>query len=297
MRGIIAPLTTMTQPLASTAPAVDRRAARVRRVPSLFLAHGSPMTVIDKDYAGALRKFVSHQHRLRAIVVVSAHWQTSGTIRVTSNPKPSLIYDFMGFPGWLYEVAYPCPGDRAIAQTVAILLERAGIAARLDPERGLDHGVWVPLSMAFPEAILPVVQVSLPLPSTPTELLAMGRALAPLRTQDILLIGTGGIVHNLAHLHSDMADGTAEPWAEAFDGWVREKAGTLDADALAGYQRLAPHAGAAVPTSEHFDPLLFVMGTVLPGDSFYDLYAGFRYGTLSLRSFAITGRRREDRGF
>lgn len=293
----MAPLTTMTQASTSTAPAVDRRAVRMRRVPSLFLAHGSPMTVLDKAYAGALHKFVSHQHRLRAIVVVSAHWQTAGMIRVTSSPKPSLIYDFMGFPGWLYEVAYPCPGDRAVAQMVAILLERAGIAARLDPERGLDHGVWVPLSIAFPEAVVPVVQVSLPLPSTPADLFAMGRALAPLRAEDIMLIGTGAIVHNLAHLHSDMANDTTEPWAEAFDGWVRKKAGSLDLDALGSYQRLGPHAAMAVPTSEHFDPLLFVMGTALSGDSLYDLYAGFRYGTLSLRSFALTGRRREDRGF
>jgi 4,5-DOPA dioxygenase extradiol len=284
-----------TSPFA--APDIDRRTARVRRVPSLFLAHGSPMTVIDKEFAAALHKFTARQHRLRAIVVISAHWQTSGGLRITSNPRPTLIYDFMGFPGWLYEYAYACPGDRAVAQTVAILLERGGFEARLDPERGLDHGVWVPLSGAFPEANIPVVQVSLPLPATPSELFTMGRALAPLRTDDIMIIGTGGIVHNLAHLHADMADGTAEPWALAFDTWVRERAARLDLDALHSYQRMGPHAGAAVPTSEHFDPLLFIMGTSLPGDTFLDLYEGFRYGTLSLRSFALTGRRREDRGF
>ena len=284
-------------PKSSTAePDVDRRLVRVRRVPSLFLAHGSPMTVIDKEYGKAIHKFTAKQHRLKAIVAVSAHWQTSGGIRITSNPQPTLIYDFKGFPGWLYDFQYRCPGDRAIAQTVAILLERAGFVARLDPEHGLDHGVWVPLSAAFPEANIPVVQVSLPMPATPAELVAMGKALAPLRSGDIMLIGTGGIVHNLAHLHDDMADGTAEPWATDFDTWVREKAGALDLDTLSGYQRLAPHAGDAVPTSEHFDPLLFAMGTLLPGDIFIDLYQGFRYGTLSLRSFMLTGRRREDRG-
>jgi 4,5-DOPA dioxygenase extradiol len=287
----------MPKPAQSTGPAIDRRAAQVRRVPSLFLAHGSPMTVLDKTFAGALYKFTSRQRRLRAVVAVSAHWQTSGAIRITSNPKPSLIYDFMGFPGWLYEIAYPCPGDRAIAQTVAVLLERAGIEARLDPGRGLDHGVWVPLSLAFPEATLPVVQVSLPLPSTPEMLFAMGRALAPLRTEHVLLAATGGIVHNLARVQMDMDSPTPEPWAEEFDTWVREKAGNLDLDALAGYVRLAPHAGASAPTSEHFDPLLFTLGTTLPGDVLHDIYAGFRYGSLSMRSFALTGRRREDRGF
>jgi 4,5-DOPA dioxygenase extradiol len=180
---------------------------------------------------------------------------------------------------------------------VAVMLERAGIEARLDPDRGLDHGVWVPLSLAFPEGRVPVIQVSLPQPSTPAVMLAMGRALALLRHEHIMLIGSGGIVHNLARIQPDEDSPYPEPWATAFDGWVRERIGALDADALAGYARLAPHAGAAVPTTEHFDPLLFTAGTVLPGDDVYDIYEGFRHGTLSMRSFAITGRRREDRGF
>jgi 4,5-DOPA dioxygenase extradiol len=255
------------------------------------------MSVLDKALAGAVYKFTSRQHKLRAIVVVSAHWQVAGALRVTSNPKPSLIYDFAGFPGWLYEIAYPCPGDRAVAQMVAVMLERAGIEARLDPDRGLDHGAWVPLSLGFPEATVPVVQVSLPLPSTPAMMLAMGRALAPLRSEHILLLATGGIVHNLARVQLEMDSPFPEPWAAEFDTWVRDKVGALDVDALAGYPRLAPHAGAAVPTSEHFDPLLFTVGTALPGDVVYDIYDGFRYGTLSMRSFALTGRRREDRGF
>jgi len=287
----------MPKPAQSTGFAIERRAAQVRRVPSLFLAHGSPMTVLDKAYAAAVRKFTSRQHRLKAIVAVSAHWQTPGVTQVTSNPRPSLIYDFMGFPGWLYEIAYPCPGDRAVAQMVAVLLERSGIAARLDPDRGLDHGVWVPLSLAFPEATVPVIQVSLPLPSTPEMLFAMGRALAPLRSEHVLLVGTGGIVHNLARVQMDMDGPVADPWAAEFDTWVREKVGALDTESLAGYSRLAPHASAAVPTSEHFDPLLFTLGTALPGDVTYDIYEGFRYGSLSMRSFALTGRRREDRGF
>ena len=287
----------MTNQPSSSQPPVDRRASRVRRVPSLFLAHGSPMSVLDKALAGAIYKFTSRQHKLRAIVVVSAHWQVAGALRVTSNPKPSLIYDFAGFPGWLYEIAYPCPGDRAVAQMAAVMLERAGIEARLDPDRGLDHGAWVPLSLGFPEATVPVVQVSLPLPSTPAMMLAMGRALAPLRSEHILLLATGGIVHNLARLQADAESPFPEPWAAEFDGWVRDKVGALDVDALAAYPRLAPHAAAAVPTSEHFDPLLFTVGTALPGDVVYDIYDGFRYGTLSMRSFALTGRRREDRGF
>jgi len=180
---------------------------------------------------------------------------------------------------------------------VAVMLERAGIEARLDPDRGLDHGVWVPLSLAFPEAIVPVVQISLPKPSTPAALIAMGRALAPLRHEHILLLATGGIVHNLARLRASEETPYPDPWAAEFDAWVREKVGALDTDALADYVRLGPHANAAVPTSEHFDPLLFTAGTALPGDVVHDIYEGFRHGSLSMRSFALTGRRREDRGF
>jgi 4,5-DOPA dioxygenase extradiol len=128
-------------------------------------------------------------------------------------------------------------------------------------------------------------------------MLEMGRALAPLRHEHILLVGTGGIVHNLARLQPDQDTPYPEPWASAFDAWVREKVGASDQVALADYTRLAPHASAAAPTPEHFDPLLFTAGTALPGDVVYDIYEGFRYGTLSMRSFALTGRRREDRGF
>ena len=287
----------MTPAKPAAQQAFERRASRVRRVPTLFLAHGSPLTLLDKAYAAPVLKFVSRQKGLRAIVVVSAHWQTTGELHVTSSPQPKLIYDFAGFPGWLYQVSYPCPGDRAVAQTVALLLERQGIPARLDPERGLDHGVWVPLSLAVPDAKVPVVQVSLPAAASRERLLALGQALSPLRSEDIMLVGTGGIVHNLARLEMEAADGVVEPWAAEFDKWVGERAAALDTASLAAYARLGPHAGSAVPTSEHFDPLLVTMGSALPNDSLMELYTGFRYGTLSLRSFALVGRRREDRGF
>ena len=275
----------------------ERRALRVRRVPSLFVAHGSPLTVVDKDCARHLAKFGSRQKNLRAIIVVSAHWETTGAIHVSSNPKPQLVYDFVGFPSWLYNFSYAATGDRALAQAIALRLQQAGVDARLDPERGLDHGVWVPLSMAFPDAVIPIVQVSLPSPSRPETLLAMGKALAPLRLENVLLVGSGGIVHNLARLQDDTPDNIADPWASEFDTWVREQAGKMDTGALVDYQRLAPHAAAAVPTPEHYDPLLFVMGTALPSDSVIDVYEGFRYGSLSLRTFALVGRRREDRGY
>ncbi|MEW5982165.1 MAG: class III extradiol ring-cleavage dioxygenase [Acidobacteriota bacterium] len=274
----------------------ERRVLRQPRVPSAFVAHGSPMTVMDREFAAALGKFFRRHRQVKALLVVSAHWQVDGAIRVSSSPRPKLLYDFSGFPGWLYEVGYPCPGEPSLAQYAAIRLEQAGLEARLDPDRGLDHGVWVPLSLAYPEARIPVVQVSLPSPATPDRLLAMGRALAPLRYGGVMLVGTGGITHNLALLDPESPPGMVEPWAEEFDLWVHERVRQLDADALADAAQKAPHMRLAAPSSEHLDPLLFVMGTAMPGDSLRDIYAGFRFGSLSLRSFALVGRRREDRG-
>lgn len=273
----------------------ERRAVPRPRLPSVFLAHGSPLTVMDRDFAGALGKFFRRHRTLKAIIVVSAHWQTQGPVHVSSSPRPKLAYDFMGFPGWLYEVAYPCPGEPGLAQHAAILLEQAGIEARLDPDRGLDHGVWVPLSLAYPEARVPVVQVSMPDPFRPERLIALGRALAPLRYSGVMLVGTGGVTHNLTLLDPEAPNTTIEPWAEQFDAWVYERARALDAAGLAGFDQV-PEARLAVPTPEHLAPLLFIMGTAMPGDTLHDVYAGFRFGSLSMRSFALVGRRREDRG-
>ncbi len=142
-----------------------------------------------------------------------------------------------------------------------------------------------------------VLQLSLPETSDPARLIALGQALAPLRSEDVLLVGTGGIVHNLARIEMDTADDVAEPWAAEFDRWVADRTAALDTAALSGYRPVAPYAAEAVPTSEHYDPLLVTMGTALVNDSVMDIYTGFRHGTLSLRSFALVGRRREDRGF
>lgn len=274
----------------------ERRALPRPRVPTVFLAHGSPLSSTDREFAAALEKFFRRHRQVRAVLAVSAHWQTSGPTHITSSPHPPLVYDFTGFPGWLYEVSYPCPGDPGLAQHAAILLEQAGLEARLDPDRGLDHGVWVPLSLAYPEARIPVVQVSLPAPATPAMLLAMGRALSQLRYAGVMLVGTGGIAHNLQLMDPDTPDAAVEPWAEQFDAWIYARSREFDTLALSDYRARAPEAHLAAPSPEHLDPLLVVMGAAMAGDSLHDIYAGFRYGSLSMRSFALVGRRREDRG-
>lgn len=273
----------------------DRRKSESgRRVPALFVSHGVPASVLDHDYVNALRRFSARQATLDGIVVVSAHWESLRPVRVTRIAEPELLDDFKGLPSPAEHFDYPCRGHLPLADSVISRLNEAGISAVADVSHGLDHGAWVPISIAYPSARVPVVQVSLPLPAESDDVLAIGRALAPLRDQNVLLIGSGGVVHNLHRLRFGGQDAVAEPWAMRFDQWVRERIGQLDLAGLLNYRRAAPHVLEAVPTPEHFAPLFFVLGAALPGDRAYDVYEGFRYGSLSMRCFVFAGRRRDD---
>ena len=272
----------------------ERRHVPVRRVPALFVAHGLPNTVFDDEFGTALRRFAAHQGPLDAAVVVSAHWESLRPIRVTRSTQPELLYDFSGMPSRVERVSYPCRGNVSVSDQVIALLEKAGIKAVPDVSRGLDHGTWVPISLAYPSARVPVLQLSLPLPAEADEIVQIGRALAPLRERNILLVGSGGIVHNLHRLRFTGETHVPDTWALTFDEWTREQVGRLDVQALSEYRRRAPHALESVPTPEHFWPLLFVLGSAEVGDRVYDVYEGFRHGSLSLRSFVLAGRRRDD---
>jgi 4,5-DOPA dioxygenase extradiol len=254
--------------------------------PALFVSHGAPTAALDDDdYTRSLARWAQARPRPRAVVVLSAHAEAHGPVRVNAAREPGLIYDFYGFPPALYDLRYPAPGAPDLAHEIASLFAEAGLEPVLDGRRGWDHGVWVPMRILYPEADVPIVELSLPVPRTAGLLLRMGSVLLPLRDRGLLLFGSGGIVHNLRQLRADGA--VPEPWAAAFDGWINEKLGGLDVDALQDYRDLAPQAALAVPTSEHFDPLFFVLGARSPHDRIEDVYAGFRYGTLSLRSFAL----------
>jgi 4,5-DOPA dioxygenase extradiol len=272
----------------------DRRHGRARRVPAVFVAHGSPNTIFDEEFATALHRFGARQGPLDGAVVVSAHWESLKPIRVTRGVKPDLLYDFSGMPSRVESLSYSCRGSLALSDHVLALLASAGIPAVADPGRGFDHGTWVPMSLAFPSGRVPIVQVSLPAPAEPVEILQFGRALAPLRDRNVLLVGTGGIVHNLHRLRFSAPSTAPEPWALGFDQWVHEQVARFDLEALCDYRRRAPHALESAPTPEHFEPLLFVLGSRGPGDQVFDLFEGFRHGSLSMRSFAIAGRRSED---
>jgi 4,5-DOPA dioxygenase extradiol len=259
----------------------------VTRTPVLFVSHGAPTEAMAVDgWTDALRRFGRELPRPRAIVAVSAHWTTRGTVGVTGAKAPETIHDFYGFPAPLYRIRYPAPGDPALAARIAALLGKAGIPAAVDPARGLDHGAWTPLLHGWPLAEVPVVQVSLP-EAPPDRLLAFGAALAPMREEGILIVASGGAVHNLGEVAFDAPDGEAPGWAAAFDRWLAERVAAMDAPGLARWKRDAPDPRRAHPTSEHYDPVLVAMGAARPGDTPAVLHEGFQFGTLSMRSFAL----------
>ena len=259
------------------------------RSPALFVAHGSPAFGLEAgEYGRALRRFAERIPRPEAIVIASAHWEAPGPIRATAAARPPLIYDFGGFPRALYELQYPAPGSPPLAGEVVRLLSNAGLPAVADSRRGWDHGVWIPLRLLYPEADVPVVEVSLPIPRDPGTVLRMGAALSPLRDRNVLLLGSGGIVHNLGLIRLDRPDdGTADEWARRFDDWVRQRIERREKDEIARYRQRAPHADLAVPESEHFDPLLFTLGAADDGDAIEEVSSGFQFSNLSLTSLAF----------
>jgi len=218
---------------------------------------------------------------LRAILVCSAHWEAPGPFLLSSAEVPGVMHDFGGFPEALYSLDYPAPGSPDLAAEAASLLNAAGLEAGLDAQRPLDHGAWVPLRYLAPTAGIPVVQLSLPRPRTPEMLVAAGRALAPLRQSGVLILGSGGVVHNLRRVDWQDASGP-QPWALAFQGWVQERLAAGDVAALSDWRK-APGAAESVPTSEHLDPLFVALGAAEAVPE--PLFEGWQLGSLSLASY------------
>lgn len=255
---------------------------RAEKISPLFTAHGSPMLALDGGAWGeAMSALGQGAPPLRGILVCSAHWEAAGPFRLTSADRPGVMHDFGGFPEALYALDYPAPGSPALAAEAAALLQSAGLEAALDGQRPLDHGAWVPLRYLAPEAVVPVVQISLPRSRTPEQLMAAGRALAPLRHSGVLILGSGGIVHNLRRLDWEEASGP-QPWASSFQDWVRARLEAWDLDGLAGW-RQAPGAAESVPTSEHLDPLFLALGAA--GGPPEPIFEGWQLGSLSLASY------------
>ena len=248
-------------------------------LPSLFISHGSPMLALEPGASGpALARLAAELARPKAIVVVSAHWE-SRELWVSGHPHPETWHDFGGFPAALYAVQYPAPGEPALAERLTSLLCDAGLPARLDPKRPFDHGVWVPLSLMYPAADIPVVQVSLPSQMGPQLQERVGKALAQLREEDILLIGSGSITHNLRELDWQAGPESVEHWALAFRDWMIDKLAADDTPALHDYRQQAPFAVRNHPSDEHLLPLYFARGA---GGRFGIAHQGFTLGALGM---------------
>ncbi|HEY6423388.1 MAG TPA: class III extradiol ring-cleavage dioxygenase [Pseudonocardiaceae bacterium] len=250
------------------------------RMPALYLSHGAPPLADDARWTAELARWAAQLPRPQAILVVSAHWEEAPLAIGATSPVP-LTYDFWGFPAHYYEVRYPAPGAPQLAAQVRTLIG----GAQDFPGRGLDHGAYVPLVEMYPQADVPVLQISMPT-LDPTQLLDLGRRLAPLRDEEVLLIGSGFTTHNLHEL--DMrrpADHQPPSWSVEFDDWVNRATAARDVDALLDFERTAPAARLAHPRTEHFAPLFVALGASidsLSGER--SVIDGYWYG-LSKRSW------------
>ena len=273
----------------STSAPVASHATSPAVVPALYVSHGAPLFAVDAGETGpALTRWGQGLRAqfpaLRGVVIMSPHWMAR-TPQVMTGPQPATWHDFGGFPPALYQLQYPAPGAPALAQEVLALLQAAGVAAQGDAQRPFDHGAWVPLMHLFPEADLPVVQVALPVGAGPAEVYALGAALRGLRSQGVLVMGSGSMTHNLAEFFGGARE--PAPYVIAFSRWIESALERGDMQALLNYRSLAPHAERAHPTEDHFLPLFFALGAA--GD---DLHANYlsrevMYSMLAMDAFAL----------
>ena len=255
------------------------------RAPALFISHGSPMFALEPGLLGPrLLELAGQLDPLRAIVVISPHWQTQGAIGITATVSPETMHDFGGFPAPLFALQYQPPGDAELAAHIVGLLVQAGLPASLDHTRGLDHGAWVPLRYLRPAADGPVLQVSMPRDLDTHGALQLGRALAPLRERGVLVIGSGSLTHNLYEFRQHIRD---PEYAQAFADWIREAVLRGDVEALLDYRTQAPHAERAHPTEEHFLPLLVALGATAAKETCTLIKGGMTHEVLSMDSFGF----------
>ncbi len=251
-------------------------------MPVLFLSHGAPTLPLEAGETGmAWQRLGTQLPKPSAILMISAHWETS-IPTVSRAVQPKTIYDFSGFPKALYKLRYPSPGAPEMAQAAALALQQAGIAVQLDDTHGLDHGAWVPLSFLFPQADIPVAQLSLQPDKNPAWHVALGRALRPLREQGVLIIGSGAITHNLHAVFKHPQGEPAPQWVAEFCDWIAAKIAAGDLQALIEYRSRAPHAVQNHPTDEHLLPLFVALGAATKIDTALHLNRVMTYGLLAM---------------
>jgi 4,5-DOPA dioxygenase extradiol len=256
--------------------------------PTIFLSHGSPMLALqDSPARRFLQGLGASLGRPQAIIVVSAHWETAGAPAVSLAPRPETIHDFGGFPRALFEIRHPAAGAPAAAERAAALLEAAGVPAGRNATRGLDHGAWVPLSLMYPDADIPVAQLSIVRDASPAEHERLGLALAALRREGMLVVGSGSLTHNLYEFRGQAHDAPVPAWVSRFEEWIKAKLDDSDRAALRNYRRAAPFAVQNHPSEEHLLPLFVAMGAAGPDARATRLHASVEHGVLAMDAYAF----------
>jgi 4,5-DOPA dioxygenase extradiol len=258
-------------------------------LPTLFISHGSPMLAIEDSPA---RRFLldlgKSLPRPKAIIVTSAHWESLGGLAVSLAPCPETIHDFGGFAAELYDIEYPAPGAPDTAVRAAELLEQTGFAVKRSVNRGLDHGTWVPLRLMYPDADIPTAQVSLRRGGSPAVHEQMGQALRKLRENDILVIGSGSLTHNLYAFRGASIDAEVPSWVSEFDEWMRARLESNQRELLLDYRAQAPFAVRNHPTEEHLLPLFVAMGAAGNVPKAERLHSSYEYGVLAMDMYAFS---------
>lgn len=253
------------------------------RMPALYIGHGAPPLLDDPIWSGQLAAWAGDLPRPKAILIVSAHWE-SAPLSLTASGVP-LVYDFGGFAPKYYQETYDTPDATALAQRVAALMPDTE-PVHQHASRGLDHGAWVPLKLMYPDADIPVLQMSMPT-HDPARLMAIGERLRPLRDEGVLIIGSGFLTHGLPFLKEFRIDAAAPGWSKDFDAWAGEALARGDVDTLADYRSKAPGMPYAHPTVEHYTPLFVTLGAATtPDEPGIQVVDGFWMG-LSKRSLQV----------
>jgi 4,5-DOPA dioxygenase extradiol len=257
-------------------------------LPTLFVSHGAPMLAVEDSPA---RRFLSGWHQRieqpQAILVVSAHWEQSGGPAVSLTARPDTIHDFGGFPRELYEIQYPALGAPEVAEQTVTLLRNAGFDVKSSNSRGLDHGAWVPLSLMYPNADIPVFQVSLLHGGGPGEHYRLGAALQSLRARGVLIIGSGSLTHNLYEFMGHRLDDPAPDWVVDFENWMATALDAGHLPELMDYRKRAPNAVRNHPTEEHLLPLFVALGAAGEGAVASRLHASHTYGILAMDVYSF----------
>jgi 4,5-DOPA dioxygenase extradiol len=250
-------------------------------LPSFFIAHGAPLLAVENnEYTQFLNQLGQTLPRPKAIILFSAHWESS-IQKVSDVDTYDTIYDFGGFDPELYRIKYPAQGDQQISKEIKDLFTENGVTFEVETKRGLDHGAWVVLRLLYPNADIPVISMSVNQNLKPEEQYKIGKSLSALRANDILIIGSGGTVHNLRAVN--WADNEVDQWALEFDDWLAHHLKNWDLDSLFKYDSLAPNAEYAVPRhgKEHFIPIFYALGAADDSQKAALLHRSFRYGNLS----------------